>query len=176
MKEQNSTLIKPSTIRLERLLPGPVERVWAYLVDSRKRATWLAAGEFDLRVGGSIELIFENDKLSDETAPEGMRGGPRKFTGKITRLEPLKALAYTWDWDGKDSDVLYELTPKGKDVLLTIHHRMPDDRGLVCAVGGGWSTHVGILADQLNGVKPRPFWSTHAKLMKEFAATLKALG
>ena len=169
-EDPRSTLIKPSTIRLERLLPGPVERVWVYLVDSRKRATWLAAGEFDLRVGGKVELIFDNDKLSDD-APKG--GGTRRFEGRITRLEPLRALAYTWDWDGKDSDVLYELTPKGKDVLLTIEHRLPDDRGLICGVGGGWPTHVGILADQLNGVKPRPFWTTHERLMKEFEAALQ---
>jgi uncharacterized protein YndB with AHSA1/START domain len=167
--DTRSTLLKPSTIRLERLLPGPIERVWAYLTESKKRATWLAAGEFDLRVGGKIELIFDNDKLSDEANPSGA-GGMRKFEGRITRLEPLRALAYTWNWDGRDSDVLYELTPKGKDVLLTIQHRLPDDRGLVCAVGGGWATHTGILADQLNGVKPRPFWSTHDRLMKEFEA------
>ena len=164
---ERATLIPPSTVRFERLLPGPVERVWAYLTESKKRATWLAAGEFDLRVGGKVELIFENDKLSDD-APTG--GGTRRFEGRITRLEPLRALAYTWDWDGKPSEVLYELTPKGKDVLLTIHHRLPDDRGLTLAVGGGWATHVGILADQLNGVKPRPFWATHAKIAKEFEA------
>jgi len=171
MKEDpRATLVKPSTIRLERLLPGPVERVWAYLTESKKRATWLAAGEFDLRVGGKVELIFDNDKLSDD-APKG--GGTRRFEGRITRLEPLRALAYTWNWDGRDSDVLYELEPRGKDVLLTIQHRMPDDRGLVCAVGGGWATHTGILADQLNGVKPRPFWSTHDRLQKEFEAALQ---
>jgi uncharacterized protein YndB with AHSA1/START domain len=169
--DARSTLVKPSTIRIERLLPGPVERVWAYLTESKKRATWLAAGEFDLRVGGRVELIFNNDRLSDEAAPAGAQArGTRKFEGRITRLEPLRALAYTWNWDGRDSDVLYELAPRGKDVLLTIHHRLPEDRDLVCAVGGGWATHTGILADQLNGVKPRPFWSTHERLMKEFAA------
>ena len=166
---ERATLIKPSTIRFERLLPGPVERVWAYLTESKKRATWLAAGEFDLRLGGKVELIFDNDKLSDDV-PHG--GGVRKFEGKITRLEPLRALAYTWNWDGKPSDVLYELTPKGKDVLLTIVHRLPDERELVKAVGGGWATHVGILADQLNGVKPRPFWATHDQEQKAFAASL----
>lgn len=164
-----STLIKPSTIRFERLLPGPIERVWAYLVDSRKRASWLAAGEFDLRVGGKVELIFENDKLSDD-APRG--GGTRRFEGRITRLEPLRALGHTWNWDGKDSEVLYELAPQGKDVLLTILHRLPEDGGMIAGVGGGWAVHTGILADQLNGVKPRPFWTTHDKLMKEFATTL----
>ena len=166
-----SILIKPSTVRFERLLPGPVERVWAYLTESKKRATWLAAGEFDLRVGGKIELHFENDKLSDDVVPAG-QGGRHDFEGKITRLEPLRALGYSWNWDGKDSEVLYELTPKGKDVLLVIHHRLPDDPELCTAVGGGWGTHAGILADQLNGMKPRGFWSTHARLMKEFAASL----
>ena len=164
-----STLIKPSTVRIERLLPGPVERVWAYLTDSKKRATWLAAGEFDLRVGGKIELIFDNDSLSEDK-PRG--GGTRRFEGRITRLEPNRALAYTWNWDGKDSEVLYELAAKGKEVLLTIHHRLPEDGGMIKGVGGGWAVHTGILADQLNGVKPRPFWSTHDQLMKEFEASL----
>jgi len=34
------TLLAPATMRLERLLPGPVERVWAYLTESEKRAAW----------------------------------------------------------------------------------------------------------------------------------------
>ena len=170
---ERATLIKPSTVRFERLLPGPVERVWAYLTESDKRATWLAAGEFDLRVGGRIELHFDNNSLSDETAPAGAQGGgTHTFEGRITRLEPLRVLAHTWKWDGGDSEVLYELEPRGKDVLLTIQHRLPDDHGLKMAVGGGWPVHVGILADQLNGVKLRPFWSTHARTMKEFEAAL----
>jgi uncharacterized protein YndB with AHSA1/START domain len=168
-----ATLIKPSTIRFERLLPGPVERVWAYLTESKKRATWLAAGEFDLRVGGKIELHFDNESLTDEAAPAGAMGaGKHSAAGKITRLEPLRLLAHTWSWDGGESEVTYELAPRGKDVLLTIHHRLPDDRPLKTAVGGGWPVHVGILADQLEGKKPRPFWSTHAREMKEFEARL----
>jgi uncharacterized protein YndB with AHSA1/START domain len=145
--------------------------VWAYLTESKKRATWLAAGEFDLRVGGKIELHFDNETLCDEKAPKDARGaGKHTAHGRITRLEPLRALAHTWSWEGGESEVLYELTPKGKDVLLVIHHRLPDDRGLKIAVGGGWGAHTAILEDQLNGVKPRGFWSTHDRLMKEFEA------
>ncbi len=169
----HSTLIKPSTIRFERLLPGPVERVWAYLVESKKRATWLAAGEFDLRIGGRIELYFDNQSLTDEAVPAGAMGaGKHSAQGTITRLELLRVLAHTWNWEGGDSEVTYELTPKGKEVLLTIQHRLPDDHGLKLAVGGGWATHVGILADQLGGVKPRPFFATHAREMKAFEAAL----
>ena len=165
--DARSTLIQPTTVRFERLLPGPIERVWAYLTESKKRATWLAAGEFDLRVGGAIELHFDNDSLTDDIP----KGGPsRSFKGRITRHEHLRALAHTWKWDAGDSEVLYELTPQGKEVLLTIHHRMPDDPGLTVGVGGGWPVHVGILADVLNGVKPRPFWATHDRIAREFKA------
>ena len=165
--EVRATLVKPSTVRLERLLPGPVERVWAYLVDAKKRATWLAGGEIELKVGGRVELIFDNDSLSEDV-PHG--GGTRKFEGKVTRLEPLRALAYTWNWEGKETEVLYELKAKGKDVLLTIQHRLPEGGGMIKGVSAGWAVHTGILADQLSGVKPRPFWTTHDQLMKEFAA------
>jgi uncharacterized protein YndB with AHSA1/START domain len=169
--DARATLIKPSTIRFERLLPGPIERVWAYLTESKKRALWLAAGEFELRVGGKIELHFDNESLTDEAAPPGAMGaGKHSAFGKITRLEPLRVLAHTWSWQDKVTEVTYELTPKGKDVLLTIHHRLPDEAGVKVAVGGGWAVHTGILADHLNGVMPRPFWSTHARLMKEFEA------
>ena len=170
MNEPRSTLIAPSTIRFERLLPGPIERVWAYLTESKKRATWLAAGEWDLRVGGKIELHFQNSKLSDDVAPPN--AAMRSFEGKITRLEPPRVLAHTWNWDGKDADVLYELTPKGKDVLLTVHHRLPDDRALKVGVSAGWVVHTGILDDQLNGRKPRPFYADHQRLMKEYETVL----
>jgi uncharacterized protein YndB with AHSA1/START domain len=173
MKNKHASLIKPSTIRFERLLPGPIERVWAYLTESKKRATWLAAGEFDLRLGGKIELHFDNESLTDEMPPKDARArGKHTSTGIITRLEPMRALAHTWSWNGQESEVLYELTPTGKDVLLVIHHRLPDVQDLKIAVGGGWEAHTGILADQLNGVKPRGFWSTHHNAMEEFAATL----
>jgi uncharacterized protein YndB with AHSA1/START domain len=167
------TLVEPGTVRLERLLPGPLERVWAYITESDKRAKWLASGEFDLRLGGTIRLEFDNCSLSSEkTTPEKYRDrGMGKFDGVITRLEPMRALAHTWAWNGGDTEVSYELTPKGKDVLLTIVHRRLG-KDLTPSVMGGWDVHTGILEDVLNGVEPRPFWSTHGELEKEYAASL----
>jgi uncharacterized protein YndB with AHSA1/START domain len=46
--DKYGTIIAPNTIRFERLLPGPIERVWAYLTDPEKRAKWLASGPMDL--------------------------------------------------------------------------------------------------------------------------------
>src|SRR2546425_570973 len=83
-------IVEPGTVKMERLLPGPVERVWAYLTESDKRATWLAAGEFDLRLGGKVRLEFDNCSLSsDKVAPPKYKGREKhSFEGKITRLEP----------------------------------------------------------------------------------------
>ena len=166
-----ATLIEPGTVKMERLLPGPVERVWAYITDSKKRALWLAPGEFDLRLGGEIRLEFDNANLPNDksTAELYKDKGKGSFEGKITRLEPLRVLAHTWNMRG-DTEVTYELTPKGKDVLLTIVHRRLAPHDLVIGVMGGWDVHTGILADILNEVPPRPFWATHTQREKEYAA------
>ena len=37
-------LTEPATLKIQRLLPGPIERVWAYLMESELRRQWLAAG------------------------------------------------------------------------------------------------------------------------------------
>jgi Activator of Hsp90 ATPase homolog 1-like protein len=57
------------TIRMERLLPGPIERVWDYLTDSTKRGKWFATGKMDLRPGGSVEFFFNHADLSAEKTP-----------------------------------------------------------------------------------------------------------
>ena len=164
------TLVEPGTVKLERLLPGPVERVWAYIVESDKRAKWLAAGEFDLRIGGKVRLEFDNGRLPNEKPlPAKYKdAGKGQFEGVITRLEPYRLLAHTWPWKSEQSEVTYELTPRGKQVLLTIVHRRLS-KELVSKVMGGWDVHSGILEDILNGVEPRPFWATHDKLSPEYA-------
>lgn len=172
-----ATLVEPGTVKLERLLPGPIERVWSYLTDSEKRAQWLAAGSFDLRVGGKVRLKFDNASLTRDKAKAAQYGevGKASFEGVITRLEPLRVLAHTWKWTSKgftdDTEVTYELTPKGQQVLLVITHRRLS-KELAKGVLGGWDVHSGILADILEGREPRSFWDEHERVAKEYAAAL----
>ena len=49
-------LIEPTTLKIQRLLPGPIERVWAYLTESDLRRQWLAAGEMEMKVGAPFTL------------------------------------------------------------------------------------------------------------------------
>jgi uncharacterized protein YndB with AHSA1/START domain len=161
-------------VRFERLLPGPIERVWAYLTQTEKRATWLAAGPMELRVGGPVELNFHHADLSAEKTPperyKKLEGG-HTIQGLITRCDPPRLLSYTW---GEWGEVTFELTPRGDDVLLVLtHRRLPDRAGMV-SVAGGWHAHLGILADNLDGREPRPFWSTHAKAAAEYEKRIAA--
>jgi uncharacterized protein YndB with AHSA1/START domain len=169
-----ATATATDTLRIERTLPGPIERVWAYLTDSRKRATWFAGGEFELRPGGKAELRFDNSSLSaDKSPPEKYRdvdGSVMK--SRITQCDPQRLLAFTMEMGGESSEVTFELAPRGKDTHLIVTHRRLNSRDLMVNIASGWDTHLGILEDQLRGVEPRPFWTTHSKLQKEYASRL----
>ena len=162
------------TVRMERVLPGPIERVWAYLTESEKRGKWLAAGPMELRVGGPVELTFRNSELSAPAEPPPAKYQKQEgasLHGRITRCDPPRLLSYTW---GEQSEVTFELSPQGEDVRLVLTHRRLRDRAMMVMVGSGWHAHLGILVDRLHGREPRPFWSTHAGLEAEYEKRLPA--
>ncbi len=161
--------IAPNAIRFTRTLPGPIDRVWAYLIDADKRATWLAGGATELHVGGHTEMHFHNASLSslpDDPPPKKYADFPTKisFSGKVTKCNPPKLLCYTWI-DGDDfSEVCYELEPNGDEVNLTLTHTRLTTRDMRLSVAGGWHTHLDILEDVLAGREPKPFWRSHSKI------------
>jgi uncharacterized protein YndB with AHSA1/START domain len=173
----------PGEVRLVRLLPGPIERVWAFLIDPEKRATWLARGPFEAKTGGQVTLEFHNSKLS---APGD--GIPAKyaadcqdgcnFTGRVVRCEAPHVLVHTWgEADGSASEVTFELAPEGGQVRFTLtHRRLGTDRAVLTSVSAGWHTHVAILIARLAN-KPAPsFWSTHTALEAEYTKQLSNPG
>ena len=83
-------LIEPTTLKIQRLLPGPIERIWAYLTDSDLRRKWLAAGAMEMKVGAPFELVWRNDELNDPPSkrPEGFPEEHR-MQSRITELDPL---------------------------------------------------------------------------------------
>jgi uncharacterized protein YndB with AHSA1/START domain len=171
---QHGTITEPGTIRFERLLPGPIERIWAYLTESDKRGKWLASGTAEPRVGGRVELHFRHRDLSPQAAPvpdkyKRYENGA-SFTGEVTRCEPPHLLSHTW---GDGSEVTFELTPRGDEVLLVLTHRRLTPASMT-SVAGGWHTHLDILADHLHGRVPQPFWSAHAQVEAEYERRLGA--
>lgn len=160
-------------IRFERLLPGPVERVWRYLTDSERRGKWLAEGEMELREGVPFTLYFFHAGLSpeQETIPEKYR---KTFEGgctldcRVTHVDEPNRLSYLW---GGNSEVTFELSPQGDDVLLVLTHRRLDVEQMV-DVAAGWHTHLGILVDHAAGRTPEPFWAAHTRWEVEYAERL----
>ena len=165
-------LIEPTTLKIQRLLPGPIERIWAYLTDSELRRKWMAAGDMEMKAGAPFELVWRNDELTD---PPGERpagfGGEHRMQSRITEFDPPRKLSITWNSTG---DVTFELEPKGKGVLLTVTHRRFPDRAMLLKHLAGWHMHLDVLVARASGEEPAPFWDGWSGFMKEYDARLPA--
>ena len=158
-------LTEPATVTMKRLLPGPIERVWAYLTQSELRRQWLAAGEMDMKVGAPFELAWRSDEL---TNPPGRRPAgisDRRMQSRIVALDPPRRLVIAWDNSG---DVSFDLEPRGSEVLLTLVHRRLPNRASLLGHTAGWHTHLDLLVARASGTEPEPFWDRFSRLREEY--------
>jgi uncharacterized protein YndB with AHSA1/START domain len=163
---------EPATLKIQRLLPGPIERVWACLTESELRRKWLAAGEMEMKVGAPFELVWRNDEL---TNPPGQRppgfSDERRMQSRIIELDPPRKLAFAWEGSG---DVSFQLEPKGNEVLLTLIHRRLPDHATRLGVGAGWHMHLDVLVARATGKEPAPFWDGLSRLREEYNRRIPA--
>jgi uncharacterized protein YndB with AHSA1/START domain len=166
------TLTGPATLTIQRVLPGPIERIWAYLVEGDLRRQWLAAGEMTLEVGAPFEFVWRNDELTEPAGarPDSM-SGEHRMKAEITEVDPPRRLAFTWDETG---GVSIELTPRGADVLLTLVHRDLPRRAMLLGVSAGWHAHLDVLDARARGRVPAPFWDDWARLRADYERRLPA--
>lgn len=117
-----------------RRLRAPVEKVWAALTVPERLADWFTSAEIDLRVGGIIHLSW-----TDVT---------------ITVCDPPRSLAWTWELDGRDTLVRFDLVAAGNGCELTLTHsglKLGGSNGP--GVRAGWHAHLEALPDALDGHK-----------------------
>src|ERR1700756_2106200 len=62
------------TVQFVRILPGPIERIWEFLWDGKKRGEWFASGDMPTKPGESFDMYFKHSTLSPNQAPP-----PEKF-------------------------------------------------------------------------------------------------
>lgn len=173
------TLIDAKTIQFKRLLPGSIDEVWSYLVESDKRMKWFAAGKTELSVGGAVELEFRNGELSslpDEPPSDKYHDLPEtvSFVGRVVHCSPPTILSFVWPGEKEDSEVTFELQKSGDQVLFTITHKRIGRQNELLSACAGWHTHLDILADVLNRGNSRPFWVTHNALELEYKKLLQS--
>ncbi len=138
-------------VRFTRTLPGPIERVWSFIAETKNLPGWFGAdSSIEPRAGGAVRLM----------------GG--HIRGTVTQWQPPKKLVYTWNvFDPADppdaasaypeSYPTFELDARGGDVLLAFTH-FPVLERFVPQNAMGWHTMLDILCASLRGetVEERP--------------------
>ena len=116
-------IVEDAAVELERLLPGSAERVWEHLTQPELLSQWLPVTRLEPREGGIVTL-----------RPEGPQGP--EVRGVVTRWEPARALAFTWDEpDAPPSEVTLELHPEGEHTRLVLTHGRAERRVVAGAPG-----------------------------------------
>ncbi len=119
----------------ERQLRAPVEKVWAALTTPERLADWFGDAVVDLRVGGSIRLWKEVDV-------------------QITVCDPPSSLAWTWELDGRETLVRFDLKSEAGGTALTLTHSgLSPRKGQGAGVRAGWHAHLEALPDAVEGRK-----------------------
>jgi len=169
--EAYGEVIEPNTLRIKRLLPGSIDRVWAYLTESDLRRKWLASGVMEMRVGAPFELVWRNEELENAgQRPEGS-DEEHRMGSRITELDPPHRLGFEF---GSSGDVTIELEERGDGVLLTLTHRRLPGRDIMLKVAAGWHAHLDVLAAKAAGEAPPPFWANWTELRDQYARRIPA--
>ena len=138
-------LKKVAMVQFERMLPGPLERVWEFLTDPKKLPGWFGEGTIKPRPGGAVNLM----------------GG--HVRGIVTQWQPPRRLAYTWNvFSPGDTESQYpesyltiELAPRGNEVALTLRHLPVLDR-FEKQNAMGWHTFLDMLDAAARGNPKEP--------------------
>jgi uncharacterized protein YndB with AHSA1/START domain len=132
-------------VQFERILPGPIERVWEFLTDTKQLPGWFGEGTIEPRPGGAVSLM----------------GG--HVRGIVTQWQSPRRLAYTRNvFNPGDAESHYPesyltiaLKPRGSDVVLTLTHLPVLDR-FEKQNAMGWHTFLDMLATAMRGEPPEP--------------------
>ena len=156
-----------ATVRFERILPGPIERVFAFLTEEDKRRQWFTSGAMPTKVGERFGMHWRHSDYSPHKSlpPESMKDMDEKgHSGTFVLLayEPPHRLAYTFGEDklgpDKVTQVEFVLKPEGDKVRLVLTHSEVPDRGFALGVSRGWHSHLDVLEYRLKGETPPAFW------------------
>lgn len=140
---EKGILIEEKAARFERVLPGPIERVWEHLTGSEHLPLWFG--------GSGMKYVIEGREGGKVDLANG------HVRGVVTRWEPPSLLSYTWNLSGPhgerlpESFLTFELQPrKDGEVLLVLTHR-PIGKPFQPYTLMGWHTFLDLLAALLRG-------------------------
>nr|WP_055501718.1 SRPBCC family protein [Nonomuraea pusilla] len=134
-----------TSLRMQRRLPHPPDKVWRAITDPAHLARWFPA-----------EVTIDGDRISYGFGPEG----------RITGSQAPRLFAHTWG----DDELRWEIQPDGDGSLLTFTHTFADRHG-AASFAAGWHTCVNALLAVLDDRPVRAPAGT-ARLHEDYVAIL----
>ena len=137
-------ILAEHAVRFVRPLPGPKEKVWAFLTEAARLPEWFGEGSIAPREGGAVSLM----------------GG--HIRGVVTIWRPQSALGYTWNVFGPGQTVSdwpvsyleFALGAEEDGTRLTLIHR-PIPQAMQAQTMMGWHTMLDLIEAGLNGQFPK---------------------
>jgi uncharacterized protein YndB with AHSA1/START domain/tRNA A-37 threonylcarbamoyl transferase component Bud32 len=149
---RNMSRTPESTIRLEQMVPAPIERVFAAWVTPASMANWYAPSdefttpiaEVDFRVGGKYRVAMK--------APD--RPEPHIVSGQYCTIDYPRSLSFTWAWDAPQPDVhetqvTLEFHEQGDATNVVLLHERFRDEGQRQSHATGWTGCLARLARKI---------------------------
>ncbi|WP_068116621.1 SRPBCC family protein [Tropicimonas marinistellae] len=128
-----------ATLRKTIYLPVGAARVWAFLTEPEKLATWFHKPEVPLSEGSSYEMF-------------GTSSGDRLMWGEVIAARPHEYLEYSFEigpLQGHKTRVAWTLEEVPGGTRLSLEHSgLPEGEagfGLVLALDEGWDSHLARL-------------------------------
>lgn len=142
------------TLRFERFLKHPIERVWRAISEPEGLAAWFpAAIHGERRAGAELSFVFEGEAYPS-------------YKGRMITFEPPHVMEFDWN----DERLRFVLSPDGTGTRLVFTHTFPD-LGKSARDAAGWTFCFDALDAHLDG-RPAPEGSpdTFERLFTKFAA------
>lgn len=138
-------LKRVAMVQFERILPGPIERVWEFLTDTSRLPAWFGEGTIEPRVGGAVNLMGGHFR-----GVVTQRQPPRRITYTVNVFNPSDAVSHY-----PESYLTLELEPRGNEVALTLRHLPVLDR-FEKQNAMGWQTFLDMLGAAMRGEPTEP--------------------
>lgn len=170
-------LLGDGVVQFERMLPGPIERVWDHFAKPELRQKWFCGGKTDQKAGGTLTMEFDHSRLSQSPPPEKYAGeAVSRFDCEILVFEPPHRLEFTWpsEQDNPPTQVSVTLREEGDKVRLILRHWRLERGDFLIGAMAGWHAHLDLLEDNLERRRARDFWPHHMALEAEYEAQLQS--
>jgi uncharacterized protein YndB with AHSA1/START domain len=134
------------TLRFERRLAHPVEKVWMAITDPAELTHWFPQDlDGSFAPGARLRFVFRGEPptLGGEVIED--------FKGEVLEIDPPRMVAYSWG-----EDILrWTLTPDGDGCLLVFTDTI-GELGKAARDGAGWHVCLDALGARLDGSPPAP--------------------